>query len=32
MAIGRDKKKDEKSGKIVAYSEMALRNNAGVVE
>jgi hypothetical protein len=32
MAIGRVKTKVEKSGEIVAYSEMAVRNNASVVE
>ena len=32
MAIGRDKTKDEQSGEIVAYSALAVRDNAGVVE
>ncbi|KDR23355.1 hypothetical protein L798_05316 [Zootermopsis nevadensis] len=32
MVIGRVKTKVEKSGEIVAYSEIAVRNNASVVE
>ncbi|BES93595.1 Rab5-interacting protein (Rab5ip) [Nesidiocoris tenuis] len=32
MVIGRVKTKLEKTGEMVAYSEMALRNNAAVVE
>jgi len=32
MAIGRDKTKDKKSVEIVAYSELAVRNNASVVK
>ena len=32
MATGRVKTKDDKYGEIVAYSELAVRNNASVVE
>lgn len=32
MSVGRVKTKMEKSGEIVAYSDVAVRNNAAVVE
>ncbi|XP_054271760.1 ER membrane protein complex subunit 6 [Macrosteles quadrilineatus] len=32
MSVGRVKTKMDKSGEIVAYSELAIRNNAAVVE